>query len=498
MQDGSGDLSTGQGSLQVYLYASPDEEKCDWVRYSLKGSNNLGYFITFTDKIYVKIIGTDRGISFHSYELSAPAAVTLPIAITDLVYTKLPQILALAGQTADGIMEYSMDITNWTSNINDIKGTAAGTYKIYYRVKDIIDPDFITASIAKANPEYVPPTALTFEFKNIEQALIIPGMTNDGRIWYSINGTNNWIMDIPAATIAGTYTVYYKIVGDSNHNDNPGSFVIAKITPETVAVAVLAQSGILTYTGTPQIPVWEPYSSADITVNVSAQTDAGSYTAVANLTSAHYKWDDGTVGEKILSWTIQKADPVFIISPTAKIGLTCNGNEQVLIDAGETDGGTLEYKLDGGEWTSAIPWGINAGEYTVYYRITGDKNYNSTENERIIVSIAQENESPAIPDLNTEGNELTAIPELPISGSITVNGDTEAWFVFSGAPGTTILIVANAGASSIVVSIYLSPDLSETSTEIAFRDDDGGYIITFIDKKYIKITGNDIVYFYKC
>ena len=52
--------------------------------------------------------------------------------------------------------------------------------------------------------------------------------------------------------------------------------------------------------------------------------------------------------------------------------LTYTGKPQELVDAAGIPAGALCYSLDGEIFDTAIPSGINAGEYVVYYRPAGD------------------------------------------------------------------------------------------------------------------------------
>ena len=61
-------------------------------------------------------------------------------------------------------------------------------------------------------------------------------------------------------------------------------------------------------------------------------------------------------------------------APTAE-KLTYNGAAQALVKAGKTDGGSIEYSLDGNVWSADIPTGKLAGDYSVYYRVAGDDTY---------------------------------------------------------------------------------------------------------------------------
>ena len=66
-----------------------------------------------------------------------------------------------------------------------------------------------------------PPTAReNLTYTGQEQALIIAGSVADyGTMQYSLTENGTYSQDIPAGTDAGTYTVWYRVIGDANHND---------------------------------------------------------------------------------------------------------------------------------------------------------------------------------------------------------------------------------------------------------------------------------------
>ena len=76
-----------------------------------------------------------------------------------------------------------------------------------------------------------------------------------------------------------------------------------------------------------------------------------------------------------------------VTAPTAR-SLTYNATAQELILAGSTTGGTMEYKLgEDGAYGTAIPSAIHAGEYTVFYRVTGDDTYADHAEQSVSVTI---------------------------------------------------------------------------------------------------------------
>lgn len=81
-----------------------------------------------------------------------------------------------------------------------------------------------------------------------------------------------------------------------------------------------------------------------------------------------YDWSspasNGTVYAK---WSIESPDV------SSSSGLTYNGDEQILGTVSAKGAGqTVEYRVGDGEWSEIAPTAINAGSYTVYWRVTAD------------------------------------------------------------------------------------------------------------------------------
>ena len=98
-----------------------------------------------------------------------------------------------------------------------------------------------TTPAGKPAPKYTPPTAKTgLVYNGTAQVLISESHVEGGMMQYRLdNGA--YSPDLPTATNAGIYTVYYKVVGDASHND-----VAEKSLKVTIAKASL--SGTPAYT----------------------------------------------------------------------------------------------------------------------------------------------------------------------------------------------------------------------------------------------------------
>ena len=117
----------------------------------------------------------------------------------------------------------------------------------------------------KTDPNYIAPTAKTgLTYNGKEQDLITPGSATGGIMWYKLGGT--YSTELPTATNAGTYTVYYKVVGDATHNNTAEQSITVKI-------------GKAPLTGTPTFtPVTEAGKTiADVTLTAPTGWPAGTF-----------------------------------------------------------------------------------------------------------------------------------------------------------------------------------------------------------------------------
>jgi len=105
---------------------------------------------------------------------------------------------------------------------------------------------------------------------------------------------------------------------------------------------------------------------------------------------------------------------IEVVEPQANT-LTYNGQEQELIIAGSISEGSIIYKLNDGDYSISLPKAIDAGEYTVYYKVDGNNNY---QEKSINVTIAKRNITltSATADKTYDGTALS-------DNNVTVTGD---------------------------------------------------------------------------
>ena len=406
-------------------------------------------------KYWVKatVEGTDNyteATKTAQFEIKKAAATvtTAPAAKTELVYNRNAQELVTAGYADGGKLNYKLgENGTWSETIPT--ATDAGNYKVYYKVvgdgshSDTAETE-ISVTIAKANAAFTAaPQDPDLRYKGVAQALVTAGVTDDGTVEYKL-GDGEWSETIPTGINATTYKIYYRIVGDKNHNN---------LADDTLYIDVTIARVNSTYTTEPAAAKNLVYTGADLTLAVAGEVVGGELRYSldnekwsANLPTAknageytvYYKIepDANHTGATDGSFKVVIAKAAAsVTAPTAKTELVYNGNAQALANAGSVSDATLEYKLGDGEWGADVPAATNAGEYTVYYRITVDNNHTgATEGSFKVVIAKAENElSITIPDIKY-GEEpqpdLTARAgkeTATFAYSLTQDGEFKAW-----------------------------------------------------------------------
>ena len=284
--------------------------------------------------------------------------------------------------------------------------TAAGSYFVKAKVVATANYDGAekTAEFKIARAKAVlttKPTAVAnLVYTGDSLNLITAGVVDGGTMQYKLGVDGIWSSEIPTATNAGEYTVYYKVLGDDSHSDliddEKQQLTVTIAKADAQVTAPTAKTG-LTYNGESQAlivagsavgaTIEYKLGDGEWTINIPAATDAGEYTVIYRAVSAaNYNVVDT---EQQLTVTIAKAD-AQVIAPTAKTGLKYNGESQALIVAGSAIGATIEYKLGDAEWSTDIPTATDAGEYTVIYKIIAAANYNVVDGEnKFTITIAK-------------------------------------------------------------------------------------------------------------
>ena len=103
----------------------------------------------------------------------------------------------------------------------------------------------IVVTVQKANIRLTPPTAQeNLTYTGREQALVIAGsVAKYGTMQYSLTENGTYSPVIPVGTDAGAYTVWYRVIGDANHNNTAPASVAVRIGKKPLTInGVTAES----------------------------------------------------------------------------------------------------------------------------------------------------------------------------------------------------------------------------------------------------------------
>ena len=341
-----------------------------------------------------------------------PAAglAAAPTAATGLTYDGTDQaLLSATGTATNGTMQYSLDNATWADNIP--KATNAGDYKVYYKVKgDATHSDFVPSSNAVdvkiAAKDISSATIGTIAEETYTGSEIKPEPSVKDGTTTLVKG-KDFNYSYNANTNAGT-AAKVTITGIGNYTGTKtANFAINKATqtitvPSDVPEVAMASSLELnnlcssnaTADGATLVYVLKSGASSPGGPTITgstfkAGTTTGEYTVTVNsaATSNYEVAPEATFKVKVVA--LPQAS--ITTAPTAKTGLTYNGNAQPLVTEGTASGGTMKYSLDNTNWIDTVPVAKAAGNYTVYFKVKGDaahNDYTPTSNT-VTVNIAK-------------------------------------------------------------------------------------------------------------
>ena len=402
------------------------------------------------------------------------ASVTVaPVAIAELVYTGEDQTLISAGEAVNGTLQYSLDGENYSTELP--QGKDAKAYTVYFKVEPVeggigVDATSIKATIAKADASVktAPVAYDTLAYNGLDQELIIVGEAAGGEMQYSLDG-ETYATTIPTAKEIGEYTVYYKVVGDANHNDVAAATVAvsiakprAELTTAPVAIDELVYDGVAhTLITAGEAAGGELQYSLDgenYATTLPEGTNAQTYTV-------YYK----VVGDENHSDLVCNPLEVTI----AKVALTIAAENKETTYGVEAPAFTVTYQGFIGEETEAVldgelafdceyAVGSNAGEYVITPKGQTAQNYNITFNEGKL-TVAK-----AALSVTAEDKETTYGAEAP-AFTVAYEGfygeETEAVLTGELAFACEYAVGSNAGEYTITPS-----GLEAVNYEITFNE----------------------------
>lgn len=398
------------------------------------------YFVKATVAATANYDGAEKIAEFKIVQAAA-TVTTAPQPVANLVYTGEELALITEGVGSGGTMQYKTGVDGtWSTELP--KATNAGEYTIYYKVlgdddhSDFVTEEGITVTIAKANAQFTtePIANANLTYSGSQLNLVVAGVVTNGTLEYKL-GDGDWSENIPTAVDVGNYKVFYRVVPSDSDNYNG-------IEQKELNVSVVkAQNEITTlsienwtYGESAKAPVATAkfgtaefgYSdAADGEFSANVPTNAGKYFVKATVKGTN-NYDEAT---KTIPFEIAKAT-AQTTAPTAKTGLTYNGENQPLVNAGSATGATVNYKLGDGEYSETIPAATNAGEYKVYYKFVANANYVVDETEvQLTITIAKAQNKI---DFSVEGITVHCCETVPDLVATATNGEVTFTYSLDG------------------------------------------------------------------
>lgn len=189
--------------------------------------------------------------------------------------------------------------------------------------------------------------------------------------------------------------------------------------------------------------IFEYKKSTEEAYMQTAPTDAGTYDVRVRVK------EDAIYHEAVskpVRFTITKVDATVETAPIAAENLTyAQGKNITLINAeiASVTGGELQYALvKDGTYSTSLPTVTEAGTYSVYYKVVGDRNHNDTEPVKINVTVSKAVPSYQVPtDISAVCGAMLSAVQLPTGFGWT---DDEDVTLEAGDTETGIQIIKKA------------------------------------------------------
>ena len=317
----------------------------------------------------------------------------------------------------------------------------------------------IVVTVQKANIRLTPPTAReNLTYTGREQALITAGsVTSGGTMQYSLTENGTYSQDIPTGTDAGEYTVWYRVIGDANHNNTAPASVVVSIGKKP-----------LTITGVTAVS--KPYdgtTNADITsvtfdnvtlnrgtdYNVTASFDDASVGSGKNITATvtlmeqtakNYALEQSsfnTTGNitKAAAPDFTKETALVIVNGLEKTYTVTLPTLPTLETPKEYGAPTYELgeiKLNDGYYTSGAK--VENGALTLPIQKNDVKTTGSVGTVTVVIKSANYEDITLTVNVNAT-NKLIPTVTAPTANALTYNGSEQALVTAGKTTGGTML-----------------------------------------------------------
>ena len=239
-----------------------------------------------------KLTFTPDAIENGNYRLPAGEVLTVPAGITPKMLTEFDFSGIAVTKVYDGgtsigtltgtvgfngkvntddifikaIPSMYADVNVGTNKTVTLALSLEGADKANYALADGEEThEFTNASITEADGNVIAPKRVDgLRYNGKVRTLVTGGSSTTGEIWYRLGESGTYGTALPQAKDAGSYTVYYKVVGDSNHKDVEEKFVTVEIKAAELTVTAKDKNA---YIGGKAPDLSKPELNKDYTVD---------------------------------------------------------------------------------------------------------------------------------------------------------------------------------------------------------------------------------------
>ena len=286
--------------------------------------------------------------------------------------------------------------------------TVAGSYYLKATVAATENYDGATRTLAftieKAESRVTTkPSAKELFANGAPQQLVTAGIADGGTVVYatvdgeetepsaSLADAGKWSREIPSATAAGKYTVYYSVKGDENHTDSTIGKVVAEIKKNDNAISDLTVADV-TYNGAPPAPdASVAHGTIEYSYSLAADGNFVAWSAIEKRAGIYYvkatvAEDDTHKGATATaSFTMNKA--ANAISAVTVENIHCN--ETPSPSATATDGVPIyKYATErDGAYGDITEFKAETGTYYVKAYVAATDNYLAVESDPVSFTV---------------------------------------------------------------------------------------------------------------
>ena len=257
--------------------------------------------VSYTLTVAMKEVGLQWGTTSFTYDGSAhvPTATATGLVGSDQ-----------CNVTVDGAQ----------TNVGSYTATASALSNANYKLPAATTTTFTI--VKGASVVTTAPTAKTLTYTGSAQELVTAGTATGGTMQYGLDA-KTYAEAIPTGTNAGSYTVYYKVVGDANHEDAAGGNVSVSIAKANATVTFASKTANAklgeafasqTATTNPAGLTLSYSSSAPGVATVNASTGTVTLVAAGNTTiTATFAGNDNyNAANDSYTISVSKADAVEV------------------------------------------------------------------------------------------------------------------------------------------------------------------------------------------